>query len=157
MAELSSSKFNDSYWRSLGKVITMRVIFTFIHVFNTWSVTGSIMMGLKVAGLAFFVNPALYWLHERGWNLYQIGRASDEKRTFREGNLRSLGKDLTWRVLVTGSNFFLPYFVTGSLKYGLTIMGIATIINMTIYFFHERLWNLVPWGREIKSWINDNK
>jgi uncharacterized membrane protein len=156
-AAISSPKFNDKYLRSLAKVITMRVIFTFIHIFNTWTVTGSFIMGLKVAGLAFFVNPVLYWLHERGWNFYQIGRSEDVKRKFTEGNWRSLGKDVTWRVVITGSNFFLPYFATGSLKYGLTIMSMATVINMAIYFFHERLWNLVPWGREIKAWINDNK
>lgn len=150
-----TKKFNDRWLRSLAKVITMRIIFTCVHIFNTWSVTGSWLMGLKVAGLAFFVNPALYWFHERGWNWFQIGRRIDDKRKFNEGNLRSLGKDITWRVVITGSNFFLPYFVTGSLKYGLTIMSIATLVNMTIYFFHERLWNLVPWGREIKEWLND--
>jgi|TARA_R110002153_G_scaffold223416_2_gene375924 uncharacterized membrane protein len=150
-------KYNDRRLRSLAKVVTMRIIFTFVHIFNTWTVTGSFLMGLKVAGLAFFVNPALYWLHERGWNLYQFGRITHAKRKFNEGNLRSIAKDITWRVVITGSNFFLPYFVTGSLKFGLTIMSMATIINMTIYFFHERLWNIVPWGREIKEWIEDNE
>lgn len=129
----------------------MRIIFTCVHIINTFIVTGSLLMGLKVAGLAFFVNPVLYWLHERGWNWWQWGRFNDDVRKFREGNWRSLGKDITWRVVVTGSNFFLPYFVTGSLKYGLTIMSLATLVNMTIYFFHERIWNLFGWGRELKN------
>lgn len=129
----------------------MRIIFTCVHIINTFIVTGSLLMGLKVAGLAFFVNPVLYWLHERGWNWWQWGRFNDDARKFREGNWRSLGKDITWRVVITGSNFFLPYFVTGSLKYGLTIMSLATLVNMTIYFFHERIWNLFGWGRELKN------
>lgn len=143
--------FNEKYLRSLAKVVTMRIIFTCVHIINTFIVTGSLLMGLKVAGLAFFVNPVLYWLHERGWNWWQWGRFNDDVRKFREGNWRSLGKDITWRVVVTGSNFFLPYFVTGSLKYGLTIMSLATLVNMTIYFFHERIWNLFGWGRELKN------
>lgn len=144
-------KFNEKYLRSLAKVITMRVIFTFVHIINTFIVTGSLLMGIKVAGLAFFVNPVLYWLHERGWNIWQWGRFNDDRRNFKEGNWRSLSKDITWRVVITGSNFFLPYFVTGSLKYGLTIMSLATLVNMTIYFCHERLWNLSRWGRELKN------
>lgn len=143
--------FNEKYLRSLTKVVTMRIIFTCVHIINTFIVTGSLLMGLKVAGLAFFVNPVLYWLHERGWNWWQWGRFNDDVRKFREGNWRSLGKDITWRVVVTGSNFFLPYVVTGSLKYGLTIMSMATLVNMTIYFFHERIWNLFGWGRELKN------
>jgi len=143
--------FNEKYLRSLAKVVTMRIIFTCVHIINTFIVTGSLLMGLKVAGLAFFVNPVLYWLHERGWNWWQWGRFNDDVRKFREGNWRSLGKDITWRVVITGSNFFLPYFVTGSLKYGLTIMSLATLVNMTIYFFHERIWNLFGWGRELKN------
>jgi uncharacterized membrane protein len=143
--------FNEKYLRSLAKVVTMRIIFTCVHIINTFIVTGSLLMGLKVAGLAFFVNPVLYWLHERGWNWWQWGRFNDDVRKFREGNWRSLGKDITWRVVITGSNFFLPYVVTGSLKYGLTIMSMATLVNMTIYFFHERIWNLFGWGRELKN------
>ena len=143
--------FNEKYLRSLAKVVTMRIIFTCVHIINTFIVTGSLLMGLKVAGLAFFINPVLYWLHERGWNWWQWGRFNDDVRKFREGNWRSLGKDITWRVVITGSNFFLPYFVTGSLKYGLTIMSLATLVNMTIYFFHERIWNLFGWGRELKN------
>jgi uncharacterized membrane protein len=143
--------FNEKYLRSLAKVVTMRIIFTCVHIINTFIVTGSLLMGLKVAGLAFFINPVLYWLHERGWNWWQWGRFNDDVRKFREGNWRSLGKDITWRVVITGSNFFLPFFVTGSLKYGLTIMSMATLVNMTIYFFHERIWNLFGWGRELKN------
>tara|TARA_B100001564_G_C20471593_1_gene592860 strand:+ start:349 stop:810 length:462 start_codon:yes stop_codon:yes gene_type:complete len=149
-------KFNEKYLRSLAKVVTMRIIFTFVHIINTFIVTGSLIAGLKVAGLAFFINPILYWLHERGWNWWQWGRYTDDIRKFKEGNWRSLGKDITWRVVITGSNFFLPYFVTGSLKYGLTIMSLATLVNMTIYFCHERVWNLFKWGRESLYVSNKN-
>ena len=149
-------KFNEKYLRSLAKVVTMRIIFTFVHITNTFIVTGSLITGLKVAGLAFFINPILYWLHERGWNWWQWGRYADDIRKFKEGNWRSLSKDITWRIVITGSNFFLPYFVTGSLKYGLTIMSLATLVNMVIYFCHERIWNLFKWGRESLHVNNKN-
>ena len=93
------TNYNESYWRTLSKVVSMRVMFTCIHIMNTFIVTGSLMAGVKVAGLAFFVNPVLYWLHERGWNIWQWGRFSDDRRKFKEGNWRSLGKDVTWRIV----------------------------------------------------------
>ena len=52
-------KFNEKYLRSLAKVVTMRIIFTFVHITNTFIVTGSLITGLKVAGLAFFINTIL--------------------------------------------------------------------------------------------------
>ena len=99
-----------------------------------------------VGSLAFFVNPVLYWLHERGWNIWQWGRFSDDRRKFKEGNWRSLGKDVTWRIVITGSNFVLPYFVIGSFGDALKVMGVATLVNMTIFFCHERIWNFFGWG-----------
>jgi uncharacterized membrane protein len=143
--------YNENYWRTISKVVSIRIIFTFIHTMNTYLVTGNLLLGLKVAGLAFFVNPVLYWLHERGWNIWQWGRFDDDRRNFREGNWRSLGKDVTWRFVITGSNLLLPYFVLGSFGNALKVMGVATLVNMTIYFFHERIWNFFGFGRTIRE------
>ena len=145
------TNYNESYWRTLSKVVSMRVMFTCIHIMNTFIVTGSLLAGVKVAGLAFFVNPVLYWLHERGWNIWKWGRFSDDRRKFKEGNWRSLGKEVTWRIVITGSNFVLPYFVIGSFGDALKVMGVATLVNMTIYFCHERIWNFFGWGRTVKE------
>ena len=103
------TNYNESYWRTLSKVVSMRVMFTCIHIMNTFIVTGSLMAGVKVAGLAFFVNPVIYWVHERAWNSWQWGRfLANSKRKFTEGFVRSIGKDLTWRVVISISNFVFP-------------------------------------------------
>ena len=61
------TNYNESYWRTLSKVVSMRVMFTCIHIMNTFIVTGSLMAGVKVAGLAFFVNPVLIgYMNEDG-------------------------------------------------------------------------------------------
>ena len=153
--------YNENYWRTLGKMVGMRVLYTCIHIFNVWMITGSLSAGLKVAGLAFFVNPVIYWLHERAWNAWQWGRFTDTggilgkfhsyRQQWTEGFRRSIGKDLTWRVFISFSNFALPYFVTGSFGDALAIFGFATLVNMTIYFVYERVWNFFGWGRQIKE------
>ena len=102
-------KYHDNYWRTLAKVISMRVTFTGVHIFNTWLVTGSLAAGLTVAGLAFVIMPALYWFHERAWNYTNWGRLADLKRKFQENNWRSLGKDVTWRFVAILGNFLIAF------------------------------------------------
>ena len=69
-------KFNEKYLRSLAKVVTMRIIFTFVHITNTFIVTGSLKYGLTIMSLATLVNMVIYFCHERIWNLFKWGRES---------------------------------------------------------------------------------
>ena len=147
---MTVEKFHDNYWRTLAKVISMRVTFTGVHIFNTFLVTGSLLAGLKVAGVAFFVFPLLYWFHERAWNIPDWGRLAHIKRKFNENNWRSLSKDLTWRVVAVLGNFLIAYIGTGSVEIGFKVMSLAIFVNMAVFFVHERIWNLFALGRETK-------
>lgn len=70
---------------------------------------------------------------------------------FSETRLRTIAKILTWRVLLTVMNFTYTFAVTGNWKAGLAVAGIAAIVNTLIYWFHERIWNIIRWGRITKS------
>jgi uncharacterized membrane protein len=144
-------KFHDNYWRTLAKVISMRVTFTGVHIFNTWFVTGSLSAGVAVAGIAFFIFPFLYWFHERIWNHTNWGRLADFKRKFSENNWRSLSKDLTWRIVAIFGNFLVAFIGTGSFIIGIKVMSLAIFVNMIVFFLHERIWNLFSLGRTIKQ------
>jgi uncharacterized membrane protein len=37
--------------------------------------------------------------------------------------------------------------VTGTLEMAFTIGSIEMITKMILYFFHERLWNIIKWGK----------
>lgn len=60
---------------------------------------------------------------------------------------RSFAKGVSWRVLGTIDTIVLSYLVTGvfatSLKIGFT--EVAT--KIFLYYLHERLWNVIPFGR----------
>jgi uncharacterized membrane protein len=43
----------------------------------------------------------------------------------------------------------MPWVLTGSWKVGLSFMGVATIVNMFIYWSHERLWNIASFGKQV--------
>lgn len=60
---------------------------------------------------------------------------------------RSLAKVLSWRIIIIGQYFAIGYFTTGSIAFGAGLAGATTIINSTLYFFHERAWNRSSWGK----------
>ena len=70
---------------------------------------------------------------------------------FIETRFRTIAKIVTWRILLTIMNFTYTYIVTGDWRAGLAVAGIAAIINTFIYWFHERVWNFISWGRTKKS------
>lgn len=60
---------------------------------------------------------------------------------------RSLVKALTWRVVAVFVTFVCIYALTGEAK----LAGAGTVltngINFVLYYFHERTWDKISWGR----------
>ena len=73
------------------------------------------------------------------------------KTKFYEKAMRSLGKVVTWRILVTITNFVGGYLASGSWMVGLGVVSFALVVNSIIYYFHERVWNQIDTGKEIKD------
>lgn len=70
---------------------------------------------------------------------------------FYEKAMRSLGKVVTWRILVTITNFVGGYLASGSWKVGLGVVGFALVVNSILYYFHERVWNRIDAGKKIEE------
>jgi uncharacterized membrane protein len=66
---------------------------------------------------------------------------------FREIEWRVVAKVISWRILLTLLNFTYTYVVTGNWRAGLAVAGIAAIVNSFIYWGHEKIWNVIEWGR----------
>ncbi len=65
---------------------------------------------------------------------------------------RSLIKATTWRIIASLDTFVISYFLTNDFKIAASIGGIEIFTKLIIYFFHERFWNKVKWGkRETKD------
>lgn len=64
--------------------------------------------------------------------------------------IRSLIKTISWRLTGSGATFLISYVVSGNLGVAGSIAVIQLVSNTILYYFHERIWNLVKWGR------NDN-
>jgi len=64
-----------------------------------------------------------------------------------EKPLRSIAKSISWRVIGTIDTMLISWIVTGKLDTALLIGGVEVITKMVLYFFHERVWNSIKWGR----------
>jgi uncharacterized membrane protein len=142
-------QFKETQTRTIAKVISWRVFITLSHFINALIVTGSIAVGLQIAGLATVINSVLFWTHERVWNYFQWNRKKDTLLKFNEGYPRSVSKIVSWRILITFSNFLIPFIITGSWGSAVMFAGMATAVNIIIYWSHERLWNWFKWGKVV--------
>jgi len=64
-----------------------------------------------------------------------------------ERAFRSLGKVVTWRIAVTITNFFGGWLASGNPWVGLGVVSFALVVNSILYYFHERIWNRIDWGK----------
>ena len=66
-------------------------------------------------------------------------------------SLSSIGaKAVTWRVIATITTMFLVYFFTGELDLSLGIGFFDVLTKLALYFLHERAWDRVWYGRDVK-------
>ena len=139
--------FNESHQRSVAKTLTVRVCFTLSHILNGYIVTGSWMTGVTIASFAVVINMFLFWGHERVWNWVQWNRKPKDNMFFVDGHPRTISKSATWRALITANNFLIPFITTGSWQTALAFLTVATFLNIVVYYTHERVWNLIKWGK----------
>lgn len=64
-----------------------------------------------------------------------------------EKSYRSIIKSISWRTIGTIDTMVISYFITGKLALALSIGGIEVFSKMILYFFHERTWNKINFGR----------
>ncbi len=67
---------------------------------------------------------------------------------------RSVVKAISWRTVGTIDTIVVSYFITGNLVMAASIGTIEVITKMALYYFHERAWNKISFGR-VKEPVND--
>lgn len=68
-----------------------------------------------------------------------------------ESHRRSIAKAVSWRTTGTLDTFILSYLVTGNLIFAGSIAGVETVTKIVLYYFHERIWSAISWGREPRA------
>lgn len=64
-----------------------------------------------------------------------------------DSHVRSAVKGVTWRITATLDTIFLAFLVTGVMVNAVKIGLIEIITKIGLYYLHERIWNIIPFGR----------
>ena len=65
-----------------------------------------------------------------------------------ESHVRSVVKALTWRFVATIITFFVAWILTGEVTMAAEIGILDTLIKLGAYYWHERTWNRMSFGKE---------
>ena len=60
---------------------------------------------------------------------------------------RSLAKSMTWRVVALLTTFITLYGLSKDVNMATMATVITNGINFVAYYYHERIWNAVSWGK----------
>lgn len=61
---------------------------------------------------------------------------------------RSFVKSWTYRFFGTLTSFIVVYAITGKGSLATLVAFWETILKVIVYYWHERVWNKIQWGRE---------
>lgn len=61
--------------------------------------------------------------------------------------IRSLVKTISWRLTGTFCTFLISFIILGDITTSSTIALIQLIFNTIMFYIHERIWNIIKWGR----------
>ncbi len=61
---------------------------------------------------------------------------------------RSLVKALSYRVFGTFTSWAVVFAITGKGTLAAIIAFWETVIKIVVYYWHERVWNFISWGRK---------
>jgi len=61
---------------------------------------------------------------------------------------RSFIKSITWRTLASLDTFIIAWLVTGKTSWAGTIAVFEILTKTFLYYFHERGWNYILWGKD---------
>ena len=82
-----------------------------------------------------------------------ISNKSNPEKSFEavknsEKATRSIVKAISWRIVGTLDTILISWFITGQITMALSIGLVEVVTKMILYFFHERVWNIIKWGKQ---------
>jgi uncharacterized membrane protein len=63
---------------------------------------------------------------------------------------RSFVKGVTWRLIGTVDTMVISFFITGKIKWAISIGCVEFFTKICLYYVHERMWEKISFGRRRK-------
>ena len=136
---------NELRKRIFAKTVTYKILAMAIGFFTALFFTGSKETALIVTignSVATFIG---FYIHESVWarlNWSILKNGDTHKRT--------LIKSITYRIWIFTVGILTKWAILGNFTTALSIGITKNLINMVVYYLHERVWNKIKWGKIIK-------
>lgn len=127
-------------WRIVGTIDTIVISFF---------VTGTLTKALSIGMTEVITKVLLFYVHERMWQTFGSGMAENRKK--------AIIKAISWRITGTLDTIFLSFVIISlgnepantapAFAQATTIGAIELATKITLFYFHERIWNGIKWGR----------
>ncbi len=65
-----------------------------------------------------------------------------------ETHLRSVTKGMSWRVIATSVTTIVVWLISGEVSMALLAGLSDSLIKVGLFWWHERVWQTVAWGRQ---------
>jgi len=141
--------------RAIFKTITFRVIATSLDFSSNYFIIGDIAASAALSAYGFVAGPLFFFAHEALWHRIGSGAAVDVKLPLRlkpaekpplesQGNIRIsrvLAKTITFRTIVTTTDFTANFVVTRDLAQAAALTAFGFVVGPFVYYFHEKAWD----------------
>ncbi len=146
--------------RAIFKTITFRAIATSLDFSSNYFIIGDIAASAALSAYGFVAGPLFFFAHEALWHGINSGAAVDVKLPLRlrrgenpplasHGEIRinrALAKTITFRAIVTTTDFTANFVVTRDLAQAAALTAFGFVVGPFVYYFHEKAWDRVSPG-----------
>jgi len=73
------------------------------------------------------------------------------KKFMSDEHKKSVLKTISWRIIATFTTMSLVYIFTGQLLVVVSVGFFEVFGKLILYYLHERFWNKISWGLELKE------
>ncbi|NLP59242.1 DUF2061 domain-containing protein [Lutibacter sp. B1] len=123
-------------WRFIATTDTMLVVLLITCLTGNCSIENAVKIGVS----EFIIKLAIYYFHERIWLRILDRQATTTKEI--------LIKSISWRLVATTTTFIISGIVLQSFnEIALYIALVELVTKIVLYYFHEKLWLLLPLGK----------
>lgn len=146
--------FTETTLRSAVKAVGWRITAGIVTAITSYIFTKSLAMVMAIVGWDLCSKSVTMFLGERLWNKFDWGKDSTKGE---DSAKRSVAKALAWRAFAA-VNTFIGATVLSKGKAGAAgkIAGADSVFKTILFYFYERIWAAVAWGKIYESIANDS-
>lgn len=136
----------ETHIRTLTKTLSYRTAVALSILLASIIMNYGAGFGLIFVVLSYTVGFASFWVQERLWNLVKWGM----EETY-ETHKRTVAKTITWRLWSLFVLFVFGLLLGLSTEHAVEWTIVTNILFIVVHYLHERLWNLISWGKQLEE------